>query len=374
MGLNIIYLGVPTIKHSFALLPMIKKPLHIVILLFLVHNGYCQVPKYSNEFLNIGVGARSLAMANASVAGTNDATSGYWNPAGLNLMEGRMDVGLMHAEFFAGIAKFDYAGWGLRLDENSAMGISILRFGVDDIPNTLELVDPDGNIQYERIKTFSAADYAFLFTYARSLPVPGLNLGGNAKIIYRQTGEFATAWGFGLDIGLNYRIGKWVLGAVGRDITSTFNVWSFNESALSGTFAATGNELPENALELTLPRLILGAGREFTISPKFSLYGEMDIDLTFDGKRNTLLRTNWVSFDPHLGLELNYQNLLYVRLGGGNYQRIPGFDGNIDHSIQPNLGLGISFRKLSIDYALTDIGDQTIALYSNVFTIRYSFE
>jgi hypothetical protein len=353
---------------------MLKKATHIVTLLLWIQYGYSQVPKYSNEFLNIGVGARSLAMANASIAGTNDVTSGYWNPAGLTLMDGKMDLGLMHAEFFAGIAKFDYAGWAYRLDDVSVMGVSVLRFGVDDIPNTLELVDPDGNIQYERIKTFSAADYAFLFSYARKMPLPGLNLGGNAKIIYRKTGEFASAWGFGLDVGLHYKREKWVFGAVGRDITSTFNVWKFNESLLAETFLATGNDLPENALELTLPRLILGAGREFTISTSFAIYGELDIDLTFDGKRNTLVRSNWVSLDPHLGLELKYQDLLFVRLGGGNYQRIPGFNGEVDHSIQPNLGLGISFRNFSIDYALTDIGDQTVALYSNIFTIRYSFE
>ena len=39
-------------------------------------------PKYSNEFLQIGVGANALGMSNASVAGVDDVTSGYWNPAG----------------------------------------------------------------------------------------------------------------------------------------------------------------------------------------------------------------------------------------------------------------------------------------------------
>ena len=40
-------------------------------------------PKYSNEFLAVGVGARALGMGNAFTAVTNDVTSGYWNPAGL---------------------------------------------------------------------------------------------------------------------------------------------------------------------------------------------------------------------------------------------------------------------------------------------------
>jgi hypothetical protein len=70
---------------------------------------------------------------------------------------------------------------------------------VDNIPNTIELIDADGNINYDRITSFSAADYAFIFSYARKLAVPGLTIGGNAKVIYRKVGDFASAWGFGLD-------------------------------------------------------------------------------------------------------------------------------------------------------------------------------
>ncbi|RYZ46362.1 MAG: hypothetical protein EOP49_23430, partial [Sphingobacteriales bacterium] len=42
-----------------------------------------QFRKYSNEFLNIGAGARGLAMGSAQVASVSDGSSGYWNPAGL---------------------------------------------------------------------------------------------------------------------------------------------------------------------------------------------------------------------------------------------------------------------------------------------------
>src|SRR5690554_3125118 len=74
-------------------------------------------PKYSNEFLQIGVGARSLGMGNAMVAGVNDVTSVYWNPAGLTGVENKLDVSLMHSEYFAGIAKYDYIGLAHRSEE-----------------------------------------------------------------------------------------------------------------------------------------------------------------------------------------------------------------------------------------------------------------
>ena len=65
-------------------------------------------PKYSNEFLNIGVGARSLAMSNSVITSSQGAMSGYWNPANLSNSKKDIQIGLMHAEYFAGIAKYDF--------------------------------------------------------------------------------------------------------------------------------------------------------------------------------------------------------------------------------------------------------------------------
>jgi hypothetical protein len=75
----------------------------------------------------------------------------------------------MHAEYFAGIAKYDYIGASKRIDSNSVAGISFIRFGVDNIPNTLELVDANGNVDYSRIKSFNAVDAAVLISYARNM-------------------------------------------------------------------------------------------------------------------------------------------------------------------------------------------------------------
>ncbi|HEX8277970.1 MAG TPA: hypothetical protein VF540_04715, partial [Segetibacter sp.] len=133
-------------------------------------NGSGQFRKYSNEFLNIGAGARGLAMGGAQVATADDGTAGYWNPAGLVGVKQYPSLYLMHAEYFAGIGKYDYAGLAIPLhDEKRVVGLSLLRFAVDDIPNTLFLVEPDGSINYNNIRTFSSADYAFLLSYAQKV-------------------------------------------------------------------------------------------------------------------------------------------------------------------------------------------------------------
>jgi hypothetical protein len=328
-------------------------------------------PKYSNEFLAIGVGARALGMSNAQVSVVNDVTAGYWNPAGLMGIKSDLQISGMHANYFANIAQYDYAAIGKGIDSVSAGSFSLIRFGVDNIPNTTELIDADGNINYDRITAFSAADYAFIFSYARKLKTPGLNIGASAKIIYRQIGDFATSWGFGVDIGLTYQRDKWRFGLMARDITSTFNAWNItlDEQTLE-TFVLTGNDLPENALELTLPRIILGAAREFKIGQKLDLVTALDLIVTTDGKRNTLISSNPISVDPNFGLELGYEGTLFIRGGIGNLQYITEIDESRKLTYQPNIGIGLRIKRIYLDYALTDIGDQSTALYSNIFSLK----
>ena len=349
------------------------KKVLLIFLVLCVSEGFSQsAPKFSNEFLSIGVGARALGMSNSYVTTVNDVTSGYWNPAGLTQIKKDFQIGLMHAEYFAGIAKYDYGAFAATIDSASAFGFSIVRFGVDDIPNTTQLIDADGNIDYDRITSFSVADYAFMFSYARKSKIEGLRYGANVKIIYRQVGDFAKAWGFGLDVGVQYDYRKWKLGLMARDVTSTFNAWSFslNEETID-VFNATGNEIPENSTELTLPKVILGIGREAKISNKFNILGEIDFDFSTDGKRNVLITGDPVSIDPHMGIEVGYSQMVFLRLGVGNFQKVTDILNNDKITYQPNFGVGVQFRGIAIDYAFSDIGDQSDALYSNIFSLRF---
>lgn len=330
-------------------------------------------PKYSNEFLNIGVGAKGLGMANATSAHVDNVTAGYWNPSGLLKSQSDMEVGLMHSEYFAGIAKYDYLGFSKRIDSNSFAGVSVIRFGVDDIPNTTELIDKDGNVDYDRISTFSSADYGFIFSYARKLP-HNIDAGANFKIIHRRIGDFAQAWGFGIDLSANYNYKKWSFSGVIKDVTTTVNAWSFNISdEVKEVFDSTNNEMPNNSTELTIPRMILGGARQFNLSENFSLLTAFDLDVTFDGKRNSIIRTGFASAEPKLGFEIGYKRTVYFRTGIGNMQWVKQIDDSEKLAVQPNIGLGLKIKQFYIDYALTDIGNQSVALFSNVFSVRYQF-
>lgn len=363
------------------------------LLLFLLHTQLVQAqietPKYSNEFLTLGVGGRALGMSGAQTAITQDVTSAYWNPAGLLQLQDRYEVGLMHSSYFGGIANYDYLGFATRIDSLNVIGISAVRLGVDNIPDTRFLIDENGQVNYDNVGSFAEASYAFLFSYARAFPINistrnnvtgdkirrkvPLRVGANFKVIYRKAGIFTDAWGFGMDLGAQLSLKNWHFGLMGKDITGTFNAWTFNTEAVEEVFTQTGNAIPTNSIELTLPRLVLGVARSFSLPAELGLLTSLSLENTFDGRRNTLIRSSVFSVSPSLGLELDYRKRVFLRGGIGNFQEVEDFDGAQDWSLQPNFGIGLRLRKITLDYALTNLGEQLDLPYSHVFSVQISF-
>lgn len=347
-----------------------------VFLCFAAHadeNSDDKTRKYSNEYMNIGVGARALGMSNSNVVSANDVTAGYWNPTGLLDIQSNLQVSLMHSEYFAGIANYNYLGLGTKIDSTSALSFNLIRFSVDNIPNTTNLFDDEGNIDYNRITSFSTQDYGFLFSYAKKTGITGLSVGGSAKIIHRRAGDFLTAWGFGLDASAKYLYKNWKFGLLARDVTTTYTAFHYSLSEeMEENLVKAGNELPgESSVEITLPKFLFGAARYFKIKDNFGLLGEFNADLTTDGLRNVLIKSKVISIDPHIGFEANYKQIIFLRGGVGNLQKVKNDDGTDESmTFQPNIGIGLKIKSLSLDYAFTDIGNQSTALYSHVFSLK----
>jgi hypothetical protein len=350
-----------------------------LLLLFYCGNAIGQFRKYSNEFLNIGAGARGLAMGSAQIASVDDGTAGYWNPAGLVNVKDYPQLNLMHAEYFAGIGKYDFGSLALPLKDNSrTIAFTLVRFAVDDIPNTIFLVEPDGTINFSNIQTFSSADYAFLISFAQQIKLKKdkkLNAGINAKIIHRKAGEFATAWGFGFDAGVQFESHRFKFGIMAKDITTTFNAWTFNFSErVREVFYLTKNDIPVKSTELTAPKIVGGAAYNFPLNKSLNLLAEANFDFTFDGRRNTLVSTQVVSVDPKLGMELSFKKTFFVRAGINNFQRaLEDEDSTNTKKIwiyQPSLGAGFRISNVQIDYAFTNLANQSNPLYTHVFSLK----
>jgi hypothetical protein len=349
-----------------------------------VNETAAQFRKYSNEFLNIGAGARGLGMGGAQVASVADATAGYWNPAGLTEIKDHPVASLMHAEYFAGIGKYDYASIAMPLGDPTVvtrtLGFSLIRFAVDDIPNTLFLVEPDGSVNYNNIRSFSSADYALLVSYGQVIysdEFQTFSFGGNAKVVHRSVGSFAKAWGIGLDAGLQYRTRRFNVGVVAKDVTTTFNAWNFSfTDKEKEVLYLTNNDIPVKSTELTAPRLVLGASYFAELSENLGLNAELNMDLSFDGRRNVLLSSSTVNMDPRAGIELEYKKQLFGRLGVYNFQQgLKDGDSTNQQKVwiyQPGLGVGFKLKNVEIDYAFTNLANQSNPLYTHIFSLKFN--
>jgi hypothetical protein len=352
----------------------LKKTALILVFLFYTFAHSQSVRKYSNEFMNIGVDAAALGMANVVTANTTDVNSGYWNPAGLMQLD-KKQVALMHASYFANIAQYDYAAYAAPIDSQSAWGISAIRFGVDNILNTTQLIDNQGNVDYNRVSLFSTADYGFTFSYARKTKINNLNYGANAKVIRRVIGNFAGSWGFGFDFGLQYKINDWKMGVMIRDISTTYNVWNIDETefaTIKNAIPGQNQELPETT-EISLPKAQIGFSKKYEFKNDISLLTAINFNFQF-AQTNEIISSKTISGTPAIGFEGGYNDLVFIRLGVGNFQKITQIDNTKKTSFEPNLGIGFQFKGIQLDYALTNLGNQSAALYSNIFSLKVDLE
>ncbi|MEM1408486.1 MAG: hypothetical protein AAGG59_17010, partial [Bacteroidota bacterium] len=149
--------------------------------------------------------------------------------------------------------------------------------------------------------------------------------------------------------------------------------WNHNADQIVDIFTQTNNEIPDNSVEVTLPKAVVGIARYFQVHKNFGALLALDFVTTFDGERNVLWKSKFASVDPAFGLETDYKNTVFLRFGIGDIQEVKDFDNSTYRTYQPNFGLGFRIKSVTIDYALTDIGDQSESLYSNVFSLKGGF-
>ena len=307
---------------------MVKRLLFLIPLILTSLQSQTVIGKYAGEFLSIGVGGRPLGMGGAYVAIANDVTAGYYNPAGLAKLN-YPQIALMHDERYGNLVNYNYAAVAIPYGKDYTFGLSIMRLGVDGIPDTRKaLYDANGDgildintdrLNYDLITEFSNQDWAFYLTGAKRV-TDDLYLGANVKILSRSIAEYS-AFGIGFDIGAYYSpMENLMLGANVQDVTTTFDAWS------------TGRN------ELITPTAKVGAAYQLDFLGG-KILPAVDLDIRFENRRYaSQFNIGPISFDPHFGMEYSYKNLFAIRAG---YNDVKQF----------TFGAGVKLPKLNIDYS-----------------------
>jgi len=154
-----------------------------------------------------------------------------------------------------------------------------------------------------------------------------------------------------------------------KDITTTILAWNFSfTDAEKQVFEATGNVIPVQSTEFSYPKINLGAAYNFQFTDDLSMITELDLDISTDGKRNVGIGN---IIDPHVGLEINYNDFVFLRAGINNIQKGTSITGKELTFVQPNIGAGVKVSDLHIDYALTRFGNSDQSVFSHVFSLMF---
>jgi hypothetical protein len=304
----------------------------LLLIPFLVPRPALAVDKYAAEFLKIGVGARALGMGGAFVSLADDASAAYWNPAGLVQLRSREAMG-MHASQFGGVVAHDVLSFVAPMNVDtrrpSALGVTLIRLGVDDIQVTKNAKigeDANGNpiLADSLVETKSAYDLALLLSYGRTLS-DHWSGGLNFKLIRQSLVGEGASFGMGMDLGFRFQPNPGLaLGLRLADITTTRLYWD------------TGRR------ETVAPSIALGAHTTRAIP---GLSGSLVLSMTgaysFEGateKPDFLAFTVGdvpVTFSP--GAEYWYNDTVALRVGSdaGNF----------------TAGAGIRYKQVGADYA-----------------------
>ena len=324
----------------------------ILIVCILLLSGILPVVSaetYTADFLTFGTGARPLGMGNAFTAIADEASTTYYNPAGIAQLA-HHEFNFMHATL-ADLAAYDVASYIYPFSKKMTFGISWLRVGVDDIPITgipvtSRAIGPN-NRPYV-IGTFSNTSNAILLSGARNLTTLSkditIDLGASLKLLYIDTYRSTNAVGGGTDLGILARTNPdrstaFSIGIVASDFLTTKLYWN--------TPPENEGETPHT--ETLLPRLKLGIAYHQKLAVFNSrLTLAADVDTRNDYEFHT--GAEYVLFELlALRCGLDGRNgtsrEMYFTAGAGLQLRfVTGAAFHVDYAYQRQPDLGISNR------------------------------
>ncbi|MBM3324930.1 MAG: PorV/PorQ family protein [Calditrichaeota bacterium] len=315
-------------KHATALFAV------LFVFAEFVEAGVTRIGRFAGEFLDMGAGARALAMGGTGVAICSEATSGYHNPARLSGIA-QNAAEFMHASYFENTYTYDFLGFARPLHKETGLGATILYARVGDIPLT-SLQDPSrplGDDNRVVVRDMTSNNELALMVSAGTRGPWGWSWGGTAKLLYKGVAG-KSAYGIGFDIALARTLGRGVaVGFALRDATGSALAWT------------TGRT------EIIAPSIIAGGAWSAELP---SLHADLCVMADFRGRFESraeaeVIHTGALSVEPRFGAEYLISKVLALRGGlmGDNITAGAGLSVSsvtLDYAFQPHEELGNTHR------------------------------
>lgn len=322
------------------------------------------------NFLEIGIGARGLALAGAYTSLSEGVTALYWNPAGIGEMEGPAAAVSIEQLYGTDGLDHNFVGGVLPIGANGAFGISLTQLSSGDIERTTEAFPDGGDPAFG--STFSYTATAAGLYYGRRL-TDRLALGVGLKFVTEGI-DNAKASYYGVDVGTKFRTGLYGvhiaaslanLGTSSRFTGAAIERFSVDQFRPGFTQV----ELATNSVQM--PTL-------FRFSVRSDVFGTSDALLGANPQHNLVVVAEFqdaidTDVQMAMGTEYSFRDMVFLRAGKRWVNekqadfRSGSFGLALGGGVRLPLGAG---RRLSFDYAFTDMGDLNNV---NVFSIELGF-
>jgi hypothetical protein len=281
------------------------------------------------QFLKLGVGARGVAMGEAYVAVANDASSLFWNPAGM-AQTTEDQVFAAHTEYVADI-RHEYLGGIYHVTGSDAFGIALTSLHMKDMEITTE-TQPLGTGRY-----FSFGDVAIGLSYARKM-TDQFSFGATVRYA-EETLDMLKMRSVMVDLGTYYWTG---LG------TARFAVVITNFGAdvkPDGATTQTNGSSVSTFQSFSLPTLFkLGFAFEPVLTDEHRVTASVQLNHPNDNAENV-----------RIGAEYAWHNTLFLRGGVKRTigQKLLGADETSEESFMLGAGFRVAtgLNTVSADYA-----------------------
>jgi hypothetical protein len=342
----------------------ILKLLIMVSLIFAQNN----VATTSAAFLEIGPGARSLGMGSAYVSVANDASSLYWNPAGI-VNVSRPEVQSFYTPWLVE-TQYYYNTAVVPLGPYGNLGFSFTAITMDEmIVRTVQ--DPEPSDYGQK---FDAGNISMGIAYAKKL-TDRFSFGFQTKFIQESIWQM-NAQGFAVDIGTLFitkrdlRIGMSVSnfgGKLGMEGNNTLVDIDVDENIYGNNDRIDGNL---GTAKWPLPLMFrFGISREFTFASNMKCLFAVDA-----------IHPNNNPEYLNIGLEYSAMDMVFLRVGKSHtFYELSFQEDDQNIGIGPEQGLsfgaGVKYQiprgpMINIDYVFTDFG-----IFNNIegYSISFTF-
>jgi long-subunit fatty acid transport protein len=307
----------------------------------LAQSGFSKTGMTAATFLSIEIGPRAVAMGGAYVAIADDPTAMYWNPAGLEKINGN-SVLFSHTSWLAE-TNVNYLGAAIPLGQYGTVGVSVTALSVPEM-KVRTVSQPEGTGEF-----FDANDLAIGLSYSRSI-IERFQVGINVKYIQQQIYNM-TASTAAVDFGILFTTGL-------NNMVLGFSMSNFGGNMqLSGDDARVEVDLEPDEFGNNDRILALLETQQFQLPLIMRIGVAMDIFKT-EGNLFKLAMDAVVPNDNsqylNLGGEYVFMNLIALRAG---YKTL--FLEDSEEGLTLGFGIDLELSDsmgLMVDYSYADFG------------------